>query len=210
MGVRLNHLRKAIAFVLLFALSNFGNITSNSAFAAGNSKDEKQEKQIVGQLAVVGAVTVNDKKAINGTSIFNNSRLSVACANGNRAVVSLGKLGRVEMAPGSQMVLKFSDGIISGDLVMGKVVVNAPVGVKVAISTPEGVSASDGKDASVVAATTQRGVRCVPIAMSSSQSNSSLAVGSGALAAILLGAGGATIAGVAVSSQTQASNTIPR
>ncbi len=206
MRVQLRNLRKALVFVLLFALGTFGNILSSSAFAAGNPKDEKQ---VVGQLAVTGSVTVNDKKAINGTSIFNNSRLNVACANGNRAIINLGKLGRVEMAPGTQMVLKFSDGIISGDLAMGKVVVNAPAGVKVAISTPEGVSAADGKDASVVAATTQRGVRCVPVVVSS-QSSSSLAVGSGALAAILLGAGGAAVAGAVVSSQTQASNVIPK
>ncbi|HMV85056.1 MAG TPA: hypothetical protein PLD20_17100 [Blastocatellia bacterium] len=206
MRVQLRNLRKAVVFVLLFALGICGNILSSSAFAAGNPKDEKQ---VVGQLAVTGSVTVNDKKAINGTSIFNNSRLNVACANGNRAIINLGKLGRVEMAPGTQMVLKFSDGIISGDLTMGKVVVNAPAGVKVAISTPEGVSAADGKDASVVAATTQRGVRCVPVVVSS-QSSSSLAVGSGALAAILLGAGGAAVAGAVVSSQTQASNVIPK
>lgn len=112
------------------------------------------------------------------------------------------------MAPGSQLVLKFSNGIISGDLVMGKIVVNASAGVKVAINTPEGVSASDGKDASVMAVTTQRGVRCVPV-MVPSQSNSSISLGSGALAAILLGAGGAAIAGAVVSSQTQASNINP-
>jgi len=178
---------------------------STPVCAAGNSKDERQ---VIGQLAVSGSVTVNDKKAITGTSIFNNSRLGVACANGNRAIINLGKMGRVEMAPGSQLVLKFSNGIISGDLVMGKIVVNASAGVKVAINTPEGVSASDGKDASVMAVTTQRGVRCVPV-MVPSQSNSSISLGSGALAAILLGAGGAAIAGAVVSSQTQASNINP-
>lgn len=205
MRVQLHGFRKVMVFVLFIALNNFVSISSISAFAAGNPKDEKL---IIGQLAVTGSVTVNEKKAITGTSIFNNSRLSVACANGNRAIINLGKLGRIEMAPGSQMVLKFSDGLISGDLAMGKVVVNTPAGVKIAINTPEGVSASDGKDASVVAVTTQRGVRCVPVVVPS-QSNSSIALSSGALAAILLGAGGAAIAGAVVSSQSQASNINP-
>lgn len=205
MRVLLRTIHRITVFVLFIALSNFGNLTSLSVLAAGNSRDEKQ---VVGQLAVSGSVTINDKKAINGTSVFNNSRLGVACANGNRAIVNLGRLGRVEMAPGSQMVLKFSDGVISGDLVMGKIVVNAPAGVKVAINTPEGVSASDGKEASVVAVVAQRGVRCVPVVVPS-QSTPSLALGSGALAAILLGAGGAAVAGAVVSSQTQASNINP-
>ena len=192
-------------FALLVALSNFGNCNVAMALAAGNPETDNQ---VVGQLVVSGSVTVNDKKAINGTSIYNNSRLNVACAMGNRAIVNLGRLGRIEMAPGSQMMLKFSDGIIGGDLAMGKIVVHAPVGVKIAINTPEGISAADGKDASLLAVATQRGVRCVPV-MTTSQSGQSLTLGSGALAAILLGAGGAAIAGAAVSSQTQVSGTRP-
>lgn len=196
--------RKVIASILFVALINVGTINLTSVWAAGTSKPDNQA---IGQLVVSGSVTVNDKKAINGTTIYNNSRLGVACVNGNRAVVNLGKLGRVEMAPGSQMVLKFADGVISGDLVMGKVVVSAPPGVKVAINTPEGVSAADGKDASVLAVATQRGVRCVPVV--TSQSSSSLTLGSGALAAILLGATGAAIAGAVVSTQDQASGINP-
>lgn len=205
MGVQTGNLRRVTAFFLLIALSNLGNINLVSALAEGNPK---ANSQVIGQLAVSGSVTVNDKKAINGTSVFNNTRLGVACANGNRAIVNLGKLGRIEMTPGSQMVLKFSDGLISGDLVMGKIMINAPAGVRVAINTPEGISASDGKDASTMAVATQRGVRCVPVMMSN-QTNPSIALGTGTLAAILLGAGGTAVAGAVVSSQIQASNTNP-
>lgn len=205
MGVQTGNLRRVTAFFLLIVLSNLGNINLVSALAEGNPK---ANSQVVGQLAVSGSVTVNDKKAINGTSVFNNTRLGVACANGNRAIVNLGKLGRIEMTPGSQMVLKFSEGLISGDLVMGKITVSAPAGVRVAINTPEGISASDGKDASTMAVTTQRGVRCVPVMMSN-QTNPSIALGTGTLAAILLGAGGTAVAGAVVSSQIQASNTNP-
>src|SRR5215210_8764949 len=160
MRIQWPNLHRMTAFVLFIALSSVGNINLVSTLAAGNSKTDNQ---VVGQLAVSGSVTVNDKKAISGISIYNNSRLNVACANGNRATVNLGSLGRVEMSPGSQMVLKFSDGIISGDLAMGKVVVSAPAGVRIAINTPEGVSAADGKEASLLAVATQRGVRCVPV-----------------------------------------------
>lgn len=206
MRIQRPSLREITTVILLIALSNFGNLNLVSALAAGNPETDNQ---IVGQLVISGSVTVNDKKAINGTSVYSNSRLNVACANGNRAVINLGKLGRIEMAPGSQMVLKFSDGLLGGDLAMGKIIVNAPVGVKVAINTPEGVSAADGKEASLLAVATQRGVRCVPV-MTTSSSSQPLTLGSGALAAMLLGAGGVAVAGAAaVSSQTQVSETRP-
>lgn len=197
--------RRITTFALLFSVSIFGNISLPSII---NAAIPKNENQVVGQLSIVGAVTVNDKKAINGTSVFNNARLSVACAAGNRATVNLGKLGRIELTPGSQMVLRFSNGLISGDLVMGKIVVNSSPGVKVAINTPDGVSAADGKESSVLAVATQRGVRCVPVMTTNQVGSASTALGSGALAAILLGAGGTAVAGAVVSSQ-QASSPTP-
>lgn len=204
MQIQKLNLRGMTAFVLMLALSNL-----ESSFAVALAKGSLgTDNQVVGQLVVSGAVTVNDKKAINGTSIYNNSRVNVACANGNRAIVNLGKLGQIDMTPGSQMMLTFSEGFIGGDLAMGKVIVHAPVGVKVAINTPEGVSAADGKDVSLLAVATQRGVRCVPI-MTTAQVGPPLTLGSGALAAILLGAGGTAIAGAVVSSQTQVSGTKP-
>lgn len=198
------HIRKVIAVILLFSVSSLGATPLTAALA---STKAKSDAQIIGQLVSSGAVSVNDKKAINGTSIYSNSRLNVACANGNRAIVNLGKLGRVELAPGSQMVLRFSEGMVSGDLVMGKIVVNTPAGIKVAINTPDGVSASDGKDASLLAVATQRGVRCVPVMMG--QSNSVANLSSGALAAILLGTGGVAALGTLVSDQSQASGITP-
>lgn len=202
MTIRSSKSRLLAALFLTTAISLFSNFSLVSVVASV----PKSDNQVVGQINVVGAATINDKKAINGTTVFNNSRVSVACASGNRATVNLGKMGRIEMAPGSQMVLKFSEGLISGDLVTGKIVVNAPIGMKVAISTPEGVSASDGKEASVLAVATQRGVRCVPVV--TAQSASTTALSSGALAAILLGAGGTAVVGAAFSSQ-QASSTNP-
>lgn len=198
------YFRKVTALVLLFSVGSLWSTGLNSDLASAKTKSDAQ---IIGQLVTSGAVSVNDKKAISGTSIFSNSRLNVACANGNRAVVNLGRLGRVELAPGSQMTLRFSDGLVSGDLVMGKVVVNTPAGVKVSINTPEGVSASDGKDASLLAVATQRGVRCVPVMMGQSNSVSNLS--SGALAAILLGTGGVAALGTLVSNESQASGITP-
>lgn len=196
------NVHRLIVLMLFLALSNLEVLSSLAA------EDPKNNGQIVGQLIVTGAVTVNDKKAISGTSVFNNSRLSVACAGGNRAIVSLGRLGRIELNPGAQLLLRFADGLISGELVTGRIIVNAPAGVKVAINTPEGVSAADGKEPAALAVATQRGVRCVPVIMDNSASQAA-ALGSGALAAILLGAGGTAAAIAVAGTSNQASNIVP-
>jgi hypothetical protein len=156
--------------------------------------------QMTGQLIVSGSVTVNDKRAVSGTTVFNNSKIAVACAKGNSAIVNLGRLGRIQLTPGSRIMLKFADGVISGDLLEGKAVVNTPAGIRVAINTPDGVISSEGREAAVTPVNSQRGVRCVPAVMSSGSSVSALSPG--ALAAAILGVGGAAAAGAAVASST--------
>jgi hypothetical protein len=120
-------------------------------------------------------------------------------------------LGRIELTSGSKLMLRFSDGLISGDLLAGKAVVSSPVGVKVAVNTPDGVSTADGAEAAVTPVVTQRGVRCVPVAVGSSGSAPSL-LSNGALGAILIGIGGGAGAAAAVASAestSQASLTTP-
>ena len=179
----------------------------------------KDGAQLVGQLTANGEVTVNGKKAITGSSVFNDSRVSVTCASATSAIVNLGKLGRIQLSPGTQMVVRFSEGLISGELLSGKAVVNNAVGVKVSITTPEGVSAADGKEAAALAVNTQKGTRCVPMVgksggKSGGSSGGGAAIGAGGIAAIVAGAGGAAVvAGVAASGRSgpdfNASFTLP-
>jgi len=199
-------IRRNVVIFLSVALSSFGVFNSNSALAADNPKNDPQ---LVGQLIVSGSATVNEKRAITGASVFNNSRIGVACSKGSAAIVNLGKLGRIELSPGSKMVLRFSEGLISGDLLEGKAVVSTPAGVKIAINRPDGVSSTDGKEATVTPVVTQRGVRCVPVALSTS--GSSAALSPGLLAAMIIGVGGAGAAAAIVSGSdnTPASNTVP-
>ncbi len=200
-------IRRTIIIFLSVAMSSFGALNSNSALAADNPKNDPQ---LVGQLIVSGSATINEKRAITGTSVFNNSRIGVACSKGSAAVVNLGKLGRIELSPGSKMVLRFSEGLISGDLLEGKAVVSTPAGVKIAINRPDGVSSTDGKEATVTPVVTQRGVRCVPVAMSAS--GSSAALSPGLLAAMIIGVGGAGAAAAIVSGSdntNSASNIVP-
>jgi len=215
--------RMVIALILSLALGSFGPFNTYSILAAEDTNRENTEStnaanantaenattvedanvgepdepsQQVGQMIVTGSVTVNEKRAITGTSIFTDSRIAVACAKGNSAIVNLGRLGRIELTSGSKLMLRFSDGLIGGDLLEGKAVVNTPAGVKVAVNTPDGVISADGAEAAVTPVATQRGVRCVPVAVSGSSSASVL--GNGALGALLLGIGGASAAAAAV------------
>ncbi len=207
--------RRFTATLMSISLLLFGAFNTGSTLAARNPKNtdsempaNTQESQQVGQLIVSGSVTVNDKRAITGTTVFTDSRIAVACAKGSSAFINLGRLGRIELTSGSKLVLRFTDGLIGGDLIEGKAVVSSPAGVKVALNTPDGVSTADGADASVTPVVTQRGVRCVPAAVSSSGSSSSV-LGSGALGAILVGIGGGAAAAAAVASVQEESFTTP-
>ncbi len=217
--------RRVIALILLLAFANLASLHPRPILAAGNTENRGNSAEIatlensltadnvappqqVGQMIVTGTVTVNEKRAITGTTIFTESRIAVACARGNNAIVNLGRLGRIELTAGSRMMLRFTDGLISGDLLEGKAVVSTPTGVKVALNTPEGVSTADGAEATVTPVATQRGVRCVPVTTSGSSSSS--VIGSGPLAAILVGIGGGVAAAAAVAAAEDLTPSSPR
>jgi hypothetical protein len=145
----------------------FGAFNTGSTLAAKkpqnpNTGVAKSGNQQVGQLIATGLVSVNEKKAITGTAVFSDSRIAVECSKGSRAIVDLGKLGRIELIEGSKMALRFTDGMISGELREGKAVVNSPAGVKVAINTPKGLFSADGQDAAVTQCIAQE-TQCVAV-----------------------------------------------
>ncbi|HKX31885.1 MAG TPA: hypothetical protein VJ302_29635 [Blastocatellia bacterium] len=210
MSTHKNLSRRIGTSILALALSGWG--VMNTAVTVG-ARDARDEVKIVGQLSATGSVTINGKTAISGSSVYTNSLIKVGCAKGNSAVINLGRMGRIELASGAQLTLRFSSGTISGDLSGGDITVKSSPGVKVAIATQDGVAASDGRDAAVLpvrAPQGGRGVRCVPLVVSSTTPTG--AIGAGPLAAILAGAGGAAvIAAVAANNgdDNTASNTVP-
>ncbi len=188
--------RRIVAIILGVALSSIGAPIPSTTIAGALPKANvtKDDTSLKGQLLVNGSVTLNGKRAITGTTVLNDSRISVACVGGNSATVNLGKLGRLELAAGAQMVVRFSEGLISGELIAGKAIVNNATGVKVAITTPEGLSAADGKEAAALSVATQKGSRCAPLVQKGGNQSSSSSLGAGAVAALLAGVGGATAA----------------
>jgi hypothetical protein len=208
-----SNFRRVLAVFLSLAISVLGVAWPSSALAGNNPKTvaDKTEVPLAGQLLVNGSVTINGKKAITGTTVLTNSRIDVACASGNNATVNLGKLGRVELGPGAQMIVRFTDGLISGELVSGKAVVSNANGVKVSINTPDGVSAADGKEASVLAVNTQKGTRCVPMTATGSSGGVPGNFSAGAIAATIVGVGGmiAVVATAVSQKDLSASSPLP-
>jgi ferric-dicitrate binding protein FerR (iron transport regulator) len=96
-----------------------------------------------GKLRVIGQVTVNGTSAISGATVFSDS--TVTTAQNSSAVVSLGKLGRVEILPESTMKLSFTDTSISVSMLnAGRVRVSSSSGVAATATTNDGQIVSTG------------------------------------------------------------------
>lgn len=97
--------------------------------------------KIVGELSISGknadgpSVTVNGEVAQNGRSIFSSS--TIATSPNASAVISVAKVGKIELAPDTTMVVSFNEKGFSGDLIAGKITVLG-VSENVSVKTPDG------------------------------------------------------------------------
>ena len=87
------------------------------------------------------SVLLNGEPAISGRT-FQSSASIVTSENGS-AIINLGKLGRVNLAPGSTLHLSFAENNISGELTAGQIKVLNSEGVSVNIRTPDNVVTND-------------------------------------------------------------------
>ena len=155
-----SHRSVAVALVLTLCLVGTGFFLSVSA--AGETVKTRKEARnfhlpLVGKLLVTGAATINSKKALSGTTIFSENRIAVAKTAGNVATITLGRLGRLDLQPGTELVLRFADDLISGELLAGEAVIKSNLGVKVALHTPAGLAAADGREAAAIVASVTHG-----------------------------------------------------
>jgi len=96
------------------------------------------DRQLMGELTVTGAstVSVNGERAATGRSISSSS--VVATSADSSAVINLGKIGRIELAPNSSLSLNFDEKTISGSINDGSVKVSSAPGVEVKLTTKAG------------------------------------------------------------------------
>lgn len=108
------------------------------AFIAGMSQlalPAVRAEEPMGMLTVVGMVKVNGKPAATGDIVASGSTVETAAKSS--AVVSLGKLGRVEAQAETHMTLRYSDSGISILLADGSVKVQTEPGVTATIKKKE-------------------------------------------------------------------------
>ena len=99
--------------------------------------------RMAGELTISGklskgetpAVLVNGEMAQNGRSIFSSSTIATP-ADAN-AIINIAKLGKIELAPNTNLTISFDEKGINGDLTSGKVTVLGAT-ADVNIKTPNG------------------------------------------------------------------------
>jgi len=108
-----------------------------------------------GELSVSGQVTVNGQKVISGGTLFSGS--TVVTADNSTAIVSLSKMGRVELSPNSSLILNFTEESVTGMLDKGVARVSTVAGVSVNITTKDGAVVVDGSQPTSFTVSTSRG-----------------------------------------------------
>ena len=109
-----------------------------------------------GELSVVGQVTLNGEMVVYGGTVFSDNVITTA--DKSTAIVNLSKLGRVELAPGSDLKLSFSDKSIEGLLENGTARISTSAGTTVNFTTTDGVVVVDGSQATSVTVEVVEGV----------------------------------------------------
>jgi hypothetical protein len=137
-------IQKALSMCLVFAII----ATYSTVALAGAGK-------IAGELLVAGTsvngetpyVIVNGEAAKSGRSVFSAS--TIATPDNANAVINLGKIGKIELAPNTNLVLSFTEKGISGDLLSGKLtVLNASESVAINTASGETLKLNAGESAS--------------------------------------------------------------
>jgi len=132
MMISRNWSRKSLAFAVAIAV-----LSVYSMVALAKPGEQKNS----GELSVSGQVTVNGQAAISGATVFSDS--VIATAANSSAVVSLGKLGRVELLANTTVKLSFNDNNISASLDSGRLQVQTMAGVSAIVTTKDGAAVSD-------------------------------------------------------------------
>ena len=108
-----------------------------------------------GELSVSGQVTVNGQKVISGGTLFSDS--AIITADQSSAVLSISKLGRVELAPNSSLRVSFVDHSLTAMLETGSANVSTLAGISVNLTTKDGAVLVDGSQATSFTVNAMRG-----------------------------------------------------
>src|SRR5262245_13054550 len=96
-----------------------------------------------GEIAAASQTTINGASVVSGMTVFSNNRIRTG--GQGTAIINLGRLGRIEFGPNTDMTLRLSREGIGGELHSNHVVVSARAGVPISIKTPKGMITTDGR-----------------------------------------------------------------
>ena len=111
-------MNKALSMCLVAALIATYSMTTLAGAGKIAGELKVSGKNFNGEMA---SVNVNGEAAKSGRSIFSTS--TIATPEDASAVIDLGKIGSIQLAPKTNLVLSFSEKGISGDLTAGSVTV---------------------------------------------------------------------------------------
>jgi hypothetical protein len=152
-----SNLVKVVGF-MAFLLLAAGPARAQSPLKA---KATGLKAKAAGEIVAASQTTINGFSAISGATVFNNNRIKTG--KQGAAIISLGRLGRIEFGPETDMTLRLSEAGIGGELRSNRVVVSAREGVAIAINTPNGVVTSDGRQPAVLTISVDGGgARVIP------------------------------------------------
>lgn len=99
------------------------------------------QEKMAAELTVSGEVSVDGAKAITGATVFSGS--TITTAQNASAIITVGKLGRIELLPNSSLKLNFDEKGLTGSLDAGRVRVISSAGSSSSITTKDGVVVAD-------------------------------------------------------------------
>jgi hypothetical protein len=148
-------IRKALSMCLMVAL-----IATYSMVALASDGKAAGEIVITGNTSndESSVVTVNGEPAQSGRTIFSSS--TITTPEGSGAIVSMGKAGRIEIAPHTTFALSFDDKAISGDLSAGSItVLSAAQSVGVTTLSGEVVKLNAGDTVAATSASSSKAAK---------------------------------------------------
>jgi hypothetical protein len=140
---KLSAWKKGISMGLIMSVASFSTLFTSSVMA----QSSPMGLRAAGELAIVGNVLLNGTPAIAGATVFSDSVIKTGEGG---ATVNLGTGGRIELAANSEMVVRFTETNVGGNLKAGSTTVSAPAGIAVSVATAEGTAINNGDVASTL------------------------------------------------------------
>jgi hypothetical protein len=97
--------------------------------------------RLFGEIIACTETTKNEVPAVSGITTQNNDRIRTGESGG--ALIRLGSTGKIELGPGTEMKLQFSEDKLGGELFKGKLAVNVRGGVSIEMKTSKGLVAAN-------------------------------------------------------------------